>query len=737
MRKLLLLVLTTVLSLWLEAQVPLDFRTEQVYLAPRSLSCLPGESLLVDGIVTCLASDRTEPYSRYLYLELIGDNDSVYVRQKLSCADGGRFSTSIPIEHGLSSGVYYLRGYTRFMRSFSNSAFAIQPIAVGLDISDDGNVDSGESINCKVAVNGGFLLNGVPQRVSAVVTNDCGYPLAGRNLTLVSNDGDTIGIKATSASGYVSFDFVPNVDKLYTIVCSKDSVSRRFPLPEIRAEGVKIRSVISGKKLRFEIVGNSCPKGYRLFAFDRSNGILEIDNPELSGVVSLTNAPSGPVTLFLTDSVMQVLNEKTILPLSRNSVSLKTNKEVISGSNLDYSIEGVDTKKNSVLARIIPDNSQWEIDAEEALVYSTDYSSVLPYPRRRGTQNMRYEELSAWYENARFDRFDFQATVQNDTSTYEYFPEFVMGFIGSVFDDTKAKHKVRKGQVLAMDRESGYFYMTDILENGQFGVIVDDFEEGSTFSLHTLGDKGKNIETMIVVEDDTFPTAYLSPAVKLLYNTRKNFINTDSVRDGKFLPEVTVKARLKRDKKKPDKAHYEVKMKNRETIERRGYQTLLDILRDMPLITVAKVEKKNGGTGSKEWRIYSSRGASVLNQDEDRGMALVIDGVKIDPDALDVFLETPASNIESVEQVSIGEALMMASNAFDGAISVKTRRLGTIKKEKSKGTILTPLGLSNTKLNNFKKIRVPAKPGNYRLLVDIVGPDGVVSLSNPIKVLPK
>ena len=66
------------------AQEPTDFRTEQIFLAPRSLSCQPGDSLYVDGVVTCMAADRLEPYSRYLYLELFGDNDSVYVRQKLS-----------------------------------------------------------------------------------------------------------------------------------------------------------------------------------------------------------------------------------------------------------------------------------------------------------------------------------------------------------------------------------------------------------------------------------------------------------------------------------------------------------------------------------------------------------------------------------------------------------------------------------------------------------------------------
>ena len=715
------------------SQVPLDYRTEQVYLAPRSLSCLPGGSLLVDGIVTCIAADQIEPYSHYLYLELIGENDSVYVRQKLSCGDGGRFSTSISIDPELTKGIYYLRGYTRFMRSFSSSAFAIQPIAVGLDIKGTSEC-ADDSINCVVATNGGYLLSDVLQRITAVMTSSLGLPIAGRHITLMDSDGDTIMTRTTSGSGYASFDFVPKKDKCYTVAYKSDSVVRHFSIPKTICDSVKIKSAVSGNKLRFELIGNSISKNYKLFSFDRNNGISEISTPEMSGIVRFTNSPTGPVTVFLTDSAMQVVSEHTVLPLLRNNVNLQSSDEATAGSNLDYSISGIDIKKNKVLARVIPDNAQWEIGGDEALLCASDYVGSLPFPRVRGSQNMRHEELSAWLETAKFNRFDFSKTVQNDTSTYEYLPEFVMGFIGSVFDDNKARHLINKGQVLAMDRESGYFYMTDILDNGQFGVIVDDFDEGTTFSLHTLGDKGKNIETMIVIEDDTFPAVEISPELKRLYATNQNIMVSDSIKESRALPEVTVKARLTRDKKKRDKAHYEVKMKDRDAIERRGYNTLLDILRDMPLITVAKIELENG---DKVWRIFGSRGASTLRGDMDKGLALVIDGIKMDSESFDVLLETPAINIESVEQLSIGEALMTASNAFDGAISVKTRRHVPIKKEKSKGTVIMPMGLSNIKLNNFKKIRVPNKEGNYRLLVDVIGPDGVITLSRPLKVTTK
>ena len=38
------------------------------------------------------------------------------------------------------------------------------------------------------------------------------------------------------------------------------------------------------------------------------------------------------------------------------------------------------------------------------------------------------------------------------------------------------------------------------------------------------------------------------------------------------------------------------------------------------------------------------------------------------------------------------------------------------------------------KLNNFKKLQAPVKEGRYRLIVDVIGPDGVVSQSKIFNV---
>lgn len=715
------------------AQVPLDFRSEQIYLAPRTLTVRPGGKLMVDGIVRCMAADRIEPYSRYLYLELIGENDSVYVREKLSCNDEGRFSTSMLIDPDIPDGIYYLRSYTRFMRNFSPDRFAQQPIAVGMEIPlPDERNSTGKPLRCIVSANGGNLIAGIPQRLTSVLTSQSGNPVEGCDVILLNNSGDTVATQRTSATGYAIFNFIPEKEKTYGLVVETDSVTMRFCTPPVLSDGLRVNAVLNGAQMRFSIDGTpEMVKEKKLYVYDRINGMSELVVPGRSGLMRFPNSPDGPVTLFLVDSADNVVSENTVIPLVRKKAGLKVKPTVNIGGNVEFSVSGMDTDKYSLISRIVPCNSLWTGDAEEAMVYATDYVSDLPYPRGNGDHMSRYEELSAWFENSRFNKFQISTVLESDSMNYQYFPEFIMGFIGTVFEDSRAKHRLKKGQVLAIDRESGYFYTGDIMDDGRFGLIVPDFEEGTSFSLHTLGEKGDNKETLIVIEDDVFPAVSIRPELKKLEGSQNGHSDMDSI-EGKELPEVTVKARVIHEEKKSGKAHYEFKMKDRETIERRGYNTLLDILRDMPLITVAKVAsaEHNGS----QWHIFGSRGASVLKSERDAGMTLVVDGTKVDADALDVYLGMSAIDIESVEQVSIGEALMIAPNAFDGAISVKTRRTVPQKREKSKGTVITPLGLSDAKLNTFKKLRAPAVAGTYLLIVDVFGPDGITSLKHIVDV---
>lgn len=731
-----------VLVLAAAAQEPTDFRTEQIFLAPRALSCQPGDSLYVDGVVTCMAADRLDPYSRYLYLELIGGNDSVYVRQKLSCADGGRFSTAVLTEPDMPKGVYYLRAYTRFMRNFAPSAFAFQPVGVGVPVpAPDYAVD--DDVNCRFSISGGALLPDKPQRLTAVLTNYAGFPLADRQLTLTDTHGDTIATARTSPSGYASFDFVPGKNRSYAVSFADEGVERRFDAPKVNAKAARIDAAVSGHKLVFELSeGAQKVKDARLYVFDRNNGISEIAKPGASGVITLTNTPTGPVTLFLTDGHLNIATQTTVAAGNRPTASLKAEASVKGGSAVDFTLCGIDTTGCRVVAHIVPDNPMWSQGADEQLVYSADYESALPFPRYGDDAAARQADVAAWLATARFTRFPLREAVENDSVYYEYYPEFNMELSGEVFDDMNDLHHFKRGRMVAYNNTTNAVSDTTVTD-GRFRMAVDDFAEGDAFFLQALkGKKNDAFAASIHLDDETFPAPTVARRLKLIrnrYSDASTTIDDTPTMDNRDLPNVTVKARVIQKSEVSSKAHYEVKMKDRETIDRRAYVTLKDIINDMTMVAIVNEEFVDPSDSEKKIMfpvIYSTRGYSTWKlpvKGSNPGMALIFDGMRIDVENYDMYLGWPAQQIESVEQISVGEAMMYAKT-LDGAVVVKTRGWTPDKPVKSKGTIVRPMGLSNLAAASGGKALAPTREGDYRLMVDIIGPDGITSLSSPLKV---
>lgn len=123
------------LCLWafasVSAQLPHDFRSEQIFMGTGKTEWNINDTIELSGIVACMASASKRPYSRYLYVELLNTADSVVARQKVACSEDGIFHAYIPTLSVYSEGVHYLRAYTSLMRNFSGESFAMQPVLIG------------------------------------------------------------------------------------------------------------------------------------------------------------------------------------------------------------------------------------------------------------------------------------------------------------------------------------------------------------------------------------------------------------------------------------------------------------------------------------------------------------------------------------------------------------------------------------------------------------------------------
>lgn len=737
---LLLLLCTTSL----EAQTPNDFRTEQVFIAPDKTAYKQNDTIKVNGFVTCMAHSNVEPYSRYVYLELINSKDSVIVRNKLPIHDNGTFYSSLPIDALYKKGTYFLRGYTRFMENFSHDSFGISPILIGQNLPyNDSIID--DRVSLDLIVPGQRLIADRPQQISCVLTNYNGFPIPNKTLTILDERGSSVAQAVTSASGYAHFILIPEKDTSYKVRFSDSGIKKEVDLPTSHSNKPVLNAVVKRNQVVFDVVSEQ-PEHSNLYLYEKWNGLQRITAPGKSGTIHLPNPPIGPITLFLTDENNKILSEVSVLPRLTQIGSIEVADTLTGGRTIDFSIDNLPTDNANVIARVVPEGDIWAQTAWSSLLFS-DLSSCVPTPDFSSPESVSRQDIDAWLRSASFTRFNLKDIADIDTLfSYRILPEFSMELRGTVYDDGNAKHPMNKGTIVAYNNYDRLPFDTEVDPRGRFTVKVSDFPAGSEFFLQGINNKGVIKPTIISLDADTFPSAkgfsFIKPFARNRYSTGETVIAGEGNDKQRELPDVIIKARTQRDEPANDKRFYGVRFKSREQIEERQYNTLIDIIRDMAFIelrVVALIGEGKITDVSEAMRLkkpfqkvylpFSKRGANG-------GVVyLLIDGIKVDFDEYGMWLDMVSVNFESVEQLSVAEAKAIVPFAIDGAINVKTRRLGPPKPKPSKGTRVWPMGLTITPGPTDKQLIAPEEPGRYKLMVDVISSDGTVeSYVKPIVV---
>lgn len=750
MKKLTFTILSLMISTLVVAQLPTDFRSEQIYLNLEKHAYLPGDTIALEGQVTCMASERFLPHSNYLYIECFNEEDSVLLRQKVSCKEKGYFSTHLPTDYLWSAGVYYLRVYTQLMRNFSPESFAQQPFLLAREFPQ--KEERIYEAKCVIVPSGGKLVPGYLQTVTVWLADDCTFPIRSE-LRLKDEKGDTISIVRTSESGMALLRFIPKQNARYYLEGNIDGNEYHFPLPEITNE-IKIQGNLNGKRLNYQILnsGEDISK-YILYTFDRQNGLTRTNIPRSNGILVLGQTTE-VLTLFLTDKNNQVLSQYTVVGKQVKKDRLQASDMIKIDETIRFDIPTL-PKGAKVMTRIVPENDLLSHSAEVALKYIADYTSPLPFPcyLYASDQITFNNDLQAWLSTANFHRFDLKDAIAKDTTLYTYLPEEVMSFSGKI--EKKTKRPLKGGQLVAYHTINDFVYDVPLTnDSARFRMAVDDFLEGEEFFLQAITAKGKPDFANYHIDDETFP---------VLVNNRRfhlplsRYTHTEVMVDNDFdlqytigkdkvrnfiLPNVTVKARLKTEEPKPTHEFYSVNYADREEIEEKGYLTLYQILRSMPGIhitydpTVSQSVDNNieDSKGTSKYKIISSRGISASRS----YIPIIIDNTRFSSADYEYLLNTPASEIESVQILKPWQALAYTYGALDGAILVKTRSYKERPPLPSKGAMYSPMGLSSLSYPFKEYAPKPwkaEKTGTYRLKVDVISDTEVKSYEHQFKVV--
>ena len=692
--------------------------SEKLFFMSDKVRYEQGDTAWIEGRVMRSDNDTTLiPYSRYVYVELADERDTVLVRQKLVCDSVGNFITRMPIDYWLP-GYYYLRAYSKVMANFAPETLPIFPIQIGEDIDWK---DDTPNLQCEFYPEGGHLVNGFPQNVGLKLVNESGKPVQ-LTYRLMSSLGDTLFTQTTSVNGWQVMRFTPLEGMQYRI--EADYLGERYALslPESK-QLPTLQTIVHRNRLVCKVLDSEGKfKRGKLYIYHQSLGLLMLPYQKKDFVMLLNNGlSSGLLSIFLANNKGEFVAQSTKWLNRYQPMECQLQeKEYQSGELLKYSWSNLPDSTSSVFFRFIPKDNQLYIPRASVMCrYDSDLISDEVFP----TCNVEKVDVEGWLYSARFKRINVPEALDMGI-LYTKDKEVVMEMQG--YAKTKRGKKLRNGSLVAFRESDQQVYDVKLDEQGRFDMFLDDFGSDETFFVQAYNKKGKAGFYEYEFYNDTLPGMYNWNRVKR--KDRERFtveigdmaVNNFGVNKMNYLPEVIVKARSHQKQYKSTKQFYSTRYIDTEQLVRRGYSSFRHLVEHFHAYLywmeggMAADDEEEDTSG--QYALYSRRGASTMKGGE---VKILLDGMEITPEQA-AYLDM--NTIGAVEYLTPTEAVAVVPFAIAGALLLDTKRNLGISEAESKGIVyVPPMGLSNLNMRKLdSEVKVPTSPGEYTLLIDLI-----------------
>ena len=209
-------------------------------------SYIAGEQIFYT--VYCFSDDKDANfYSKVFYIELIDKHKKSILAQVLQ-NENNTASSVFQLPDTLSTGVYYLKAYTQWMKNSGEETFGSYPVYIYNQYDEASETYSAFSIPIEAEINieGGRLITALPARLRLRIPG-----LMGKKLGIVLRESyslDTLQSAVTDEEGYAEFEFTPLLGKKYDLITGQSAGNMAsFELPPVEYSGYSIRSNLSEK----------------------------------------------------------------------------------------------------------------------------------------------------------------------------------------------------------------------------------------------------------------------------------------------------------------------------------------------------------------------------------------------------------------------------------------------------------------------------------------------------------
>ena len=387
---------------------------EKVYLHFDRQLYATGEDIWFKAYLLNAQNNGLIGTSNNLYVELISP-DFKLIDRKVIRVDDGIGVGDFQLKDSIPEGKYHIRAYTNWMRNFRNCFIFEKDIDIHSMSGVKPKIKLLNPDTTKYDVTffpeGGSLVSGVASVVGFKALDILGN---GCNVSgnVISSDGDTIGMFASSHQGMGKFSFLPIGNKKYYAWVTSNNRILKFDLPAIQPKGFVMRinntdtaNIVVTVSTNLEtfnefkdkemlLIGQSKGKSYY-------NAKIKIINQQFSIKMSKFYFPNGITSITLMDNSSKPYCERLVYieRKANYTVSVVPNKKNYKGrEEVVLEIKTLDAQKNPVKANL----SLSVVDANQI---PAGTGSIVSYALLESEIKGKIEKPIQYFDTANVNRF--------------------------------------------------------------------------------------------------------------------------------------------------------------------------------------------------------------------------------------------------------------------------------------------------------------------------------------------
>lgn len=679
---------------------------EKVYIMTDKPHYSVGENLWMKGWLVNGADHFPNSPSKILYVDLVTPDGEIALSQTLRINEGV-MNGDFFLPHELSSGLYTIRAYTKWMRNFSPDFFFQREIHIG-NTANPGNVDDNRlpNLNVRFFPEGGEWVDGLTATFGVEARHSDGTSVSELLLDIMDDSGSKIAEVRIDSTGLARFELQADRKVGYRAVVRNSSdgrfIGQTFSLPEPIATGFHLRvDAIRERDIALQIQNNldDSFEVQDILVLGQVRGIVyyaavgKTDRDEFSANIDRDRFPPGIIqfTVF-TESGLPVA-ERLVYNPDRYplNVAFETNKDqYTTRDRVELSMRVTDANGEPVdgnLTLSVTDASQvkWSphsVDIRSYLQIASDLDGYLKdIGFYDGADDVSREYADKLMLTRGWRRFDWQQVMHNEGPTLAYPIEQGLTISGSVVNKQNKRLVADQNVILALLGDVKEFYDMNTDESGRFEFNDLLYPDSTDVLVQTIDSRKRRhydilLDSIITVDPRTRPAV-------IPYRTDPNDIYREYLSLSRTREQIDRSFGLSND----------VRMLGEVTVTAERV-TLPPPQRRSLLVEADKVIKAEdvGGYASNPLEMLRGRSAAFTVTGVGRDMTVtfnrgiswggnpvplfILDGMEVD---LMTLVSIPASNVESIELLTdVSSLAVYGSRGGNGVIAVNTKPGGAV-----------------------------------------------------------